>query len=873
MRGYLFGILVLLKYCICQDAHDFDGDVKDFVVGNRKLYVLTDRRLHQMRHDLFVEKSKDITNATHPNTVTILVPFDANGTLITCGTSNSEYCEVLDINITNRIYWEGVSVGPQRNETSVAFIVDINPQVNPMGTYLLIARKKRNSIATLRDTLNSGKGGIFSQIDELSDSFIKTTRTHVEFVDGFQVSSRNLSYLFLNTETETERKVHVLRLKNSIGRKTDIFKDLKGATIECCDDKVRPVLLASTIIPSGKSVIWAGVFSAQNERDPENTALALYDISHVEGKVKGFCHNSEMCLYESGVKLQPRAVVFKYSWMTSVAAVRSESWIVLFIGTKDGQLIKLVLGETFKASCPMVLYKSDDERSVFPRMHFDPVDSKHVYIALKNQIRRVSVAQCVKYNTLKDCRASLDPLCGWCVNSHRCSTKDECSEFSWVSIPNDSFQRQLLYFQVAEKSSRNISLHLALSLKSTGSLIFSCAFTAGSVNVCDRSDPAAVFPNCSCSFSDQLLSTRGLTVSAAVTIGDQKITEMLTLRNCSSITENSSNVSYTQCVQCISAGCHWSSSIQQCDWTHEPGPQLQVQDACKDLHSGMDYKEPEIISLEPNKVSFHGRNRVLLRGSNLESVTKIHIQGDLECIPKEAPVFERSSDTLRFNVPPSETKETVKVCAVTPDGRCHGNSIITYSSQPSCTGIQPKVTWNSGGRKIHVQGTNMELVESIILHPSRKELKIQHDTSSGDVWFLSHHNDSSAVFRLSLKFENYAVECVDNFSYLPDPEITGFTTLQVSDDLLVVIQKKADELNLSKSEVNVIGQQGDQEHECVLERIESSTILCKMKQVSGAIITLDSLTVRVGNSFVFRMGQSSTKYMFCLSPQKPSGQE
>ncbi|XP_051547339.1 uncharacterized protein LOC127436889 isoform X2 [Myxocyprinus asiaticus] len=81
-----------------------------------------------------------------------------------------------------------------------------------------------------------------------------------------------------------------------------------------------------------------------------------------------------------------------------------------------------------------------------------------------------------------------------------------------------------------------------------------------------------------------------------------------------------------------------SKVFRKCVWTHEFGPQLQVvkHDLCKDLHSGTDYKEPEILSLEPNKVSFRGRNRVLLRGTNLESVTKIHIRGDLDCIPKES---------------------------------------------------------------------------------------------------------------------------------------------------------------------------------------------------------------------------------------------
>ena len=39
--------------------------------------------------------------------------------------------------------------------------------------------------------------------------------------------------------------------------------------------------------------------------------------------------------------LHPEAVVFRYSSMTSVLAVRHNSWLVFFIGTGDGQLIKV----------------------------------------------------------------------------------------------------------------------------------------------------------------------------------------------------------------------------------------------------------------------------------------------------------------------------------------------------------------------------------------------------------------------------------------------------------------------------------------------------------------------------------------------------
>ncbi|XP_050958252.1 plexin-C1-like [Labeo rohita] len=722
MRRYLLGIFVLLKYCICGDVVSFDSDIKDFIVGNSKLFILTDHQLHQMRHDLKEEKRKDITK------VNILVTFDTNGTLITCGTFKDGYCEVLDINdITNSIYYESnILLGPRQDEKSVAFIAD---------RYLLVGKKDDDakaqdtvySVVTLWNTLQSQPGDIFSKIAEGLYAIIESTVRDVEFVNGFQRVSPSESYLFLNAKTDYKRKVLVLRMNSSKEKKRDIIKSLQAATIRCCSDKVHPVLVASTVIPSANGIIWAGVFSAQ--KDSENSALALYNISNVQGRVKGFCPIGDRpCGFESGSELQPLSVVFKYSSISAVAAMRSESWIVLFIGTSDGQLIKLVLDEKFTPGCPTVLYKSDDEQAVFPKMHFDPVDFKHIYIALKNQLRRVSVVSCAKYNTLKDCRAALDPLCGWCVNKHRCSTQNECSNTSWVSIPKNSLQTQLLSFHMAENSSSEITLHLALSLESTGNPVFSCAFTKDGVNLCDGSEPPAAFPNCSCSFSDQPLHTEGLRVSATVTIEDQKITETLTLTNCFSITDNLPNSSYTQCVQCFSAGCHWFSSSECFDWTHGSRPQLHIQEACKYLLSKM---KPEILSLEPKKVSFHGRNNILLRGRNLESVTKIRIQGNLDCISKEFPVFDRSSDTLRFHIPPSATKGTVKVSVVTPDDRCHGNSIITYSSQPSCTGIQPNVTWSSGGRKIHVQGSNMELVESVTVLPSNKVLKTQYDTSSG----------------------------------------------------------------------------------------------------------------------------------------------
>ncbi|KTF82400.1 hypothetical protein cypCar_00001737, partial [Cyprinus carpio] len=157
-----------------------------------------------------------------------------------------------------------------------------------------------------------------------------------------------------------------------------------------------------------------------------------------------------------------------------------------------------------------------------------------------------------------------------------------------------------------------------------------------------------------------------------------------------------------------------------------------------------------------------------------------------------SPVFDRSSDTLRFHIPPSGTKGTVKVCVVTPDARCHGNTIITYGSQPSCTGIHPTVSWWSGGRKIHVLGSNLEFVESINVsqqsyYQQNGVLKTQYSTSSGDVWFHSDHCSYHKCGFFSLNFGNSTVDC-KYLSYEYDPEFTGFTSLQVANDLQVNIK-------------------------------------------------------------------------------------
>ncbi|KAL6473648.1 hypothetical protein MHYP_G00172090 [Metynnis hypsauchen] len=768
-----------------------NGEIRNFAVGNGKVFVVTDSQLLQMSLDLAEEKHKDIQNHKHQNQVNILLPFDANKTLITCGTSDCGYCEVLDINdISRSLYREDVPVSPSVNKSSVSFLVDFDEGNTETEKYMLVAREKipddcgSDEGVSLRNTLESQTGGIFTKsgFDPIEASISPQTDVEqTEWIDGFQSSPPSHSYLLVNVKSRTGPAVVVLRMKNSRS-KTEMTRSLQG------------------------------IFTAQEPHDPQKTALAIYDLSQIRDRVPSYFSCTPPCRAQKGEDvLRPRAVVLKHSSMSSVAAEKKGSWIELYIGTANGQLMKIVLDKALNSGCVTILYKSDDDRMVFPRMHFDPVDHKYIYIALRNQIRRVAVTQCRMYSTLRDCRASQDPSCGWCLSTSKCSTKDECSVSPWISIPEDSFQKELISFQVTEVSTE---VTLNLSLNVAEKIPLTCTFMDEDVNLCNSS--SGVFPSCSCRFSNHQLPVN---VTATVTIGDQKITERLKLRSCPDIRETSP---YDKCVACVSAGCHWSSSSNQCSWAHSSASQ------------------PEIFSLEPNQVSFHGKKHAALKGRNLELVKKIRFQGIMECTSKETPVLERSTDTLKFSIP-SGNKGTVRVCVVTADGHCHSNAKITYGAQPTCTGLWPKNTWASGKRKITVLGNNLGFVDEVIVRPSHKPITLN---SNKTFWFHTYNQREymgSGTFSVSLIVGSSTVDCADKLSYLPDPEFTSFSTSTVDNDVLVTIQKKYDDLTMSKEDVTVWGLQEEEQSECVIDSIKSTALTCRIVGKKGHEIRVDSI--------------------------------
>lgn len=294
------------------DEFEFSGDISHYAVSADSVYVATEQKLYQLSHRLTPVQSlnqrgiligvgrpedaqfyrvseTDKWNSTF--IINILLTFVENGTLISCGLTenNCGYCEVLDLkNISNVLYSERILVGPPwRNSESVASLVKLKTTVE---TYILTAIKQfefppENKCAVESDAVyiwntdDRQIGNIFSNSGENSHVSIKRKdkkNVDVMFVDGFQVDS--FIYLLSNLPSRDNNKVRLIWLEAQT-MKTDTLESLRGGTLSIPEAGEGSRLLASSVVPGGKPVLWSGVFSM--DRGPTNSLLVLFDISPV----------------------------------------------------------------------------------------------------------------------------------------------------------------------------------------------------------------------------------------------------------------------------------------------------------------------------------------------------------------------------------------------------------------------------------------------------------------------------------------------------------------------------------------------------------------------------------------------------------------
>ncbi|XP_047431419.1 plexin-C1-like [Mugil cephalus] len=516
--------------------------------------------------------------------------------------------------------------------------------------------------------------------------------------------------------------------------------------------------------------------------------------------------------------------------------------MVFFIGTGDGQLIKLAVDRNYHPACPMVLYRTNDDRQVFPKIQLDPVDQKHVYVPFRNQMKRVSVSKCSTYTNVQECLSAQDPYCVWCGSKQRCTFEDDCQDSDWLSIPDDSTEK-IISHKVLKNPSGEITLkiqtHLTVNWTKDN---FACEIFPSPRERCTQK-----FPQCTCSLSHGSIPADGLHVTVMMRLGKTNLSERLKLTNCSDISGPPTSV---LCQQCVRAGCGWN--INSCSWSNEG---VDNDSVCQKLEPGMNFSKPEISSISPSVVSFYGRNHALLSGQNLINVTRVRIQTDLDCTPQESPVWNKTGVSLTFHIPTTEKKGFVKACVLLPDGSCHGNALITYRSTPSCTDIVPSSTWTSGKRKVTLMGSHLEFVEGITHIHGQTEVQLPTTSSSQKLSYDTpaalrpQTTSSSTVY---LKVANQSLACSTKITYYPDPVFTTFSFTRTGDGFRVTIQKKADKLEMTTAELLVWGIEEGKKYPCIMEEKETDNqtdfFTCEIQNTSS--FTFQHIEIKYGGQTV-----------------------
>ncbi|XP_061523373.1 plexin-C1 isoform X3 [Phycodurus eques] len=879
--------LLWAEGCRCLEAtggsFTADGAVRHLVTALDGVYVATEEKLYQLRRDLSVVRAvnqrgvltgagdaaqfsrvaeEDPGNATFG--VNVLLAFAENGTLVSCGVTDDEcgYCELRALaDVSAVLHRERILVGPPgRSGASAAVLVAVDGVERDF--YILTAVRQRKGESSrgvcassteavyLHDTDNRHDGGIFSFSGDSSNPLFKS-RGDVDFVDAFQLGSA--IYLLANVLPSEAGggRVRLIWLRAKT-KKADTLKSLRGASLLVPGQKGGRLAASSVVSAGPASTLWAGVFGADG--DPSATQLLLFDVTPdpeiPADKDPDFC-SAVTCGRRDGAakELQPLKVLYRRSAMTSVAATTHGTWMVFFVGTEDGQLIKLSVDQNHRGTCPTVLYRSADDRKAFPGMRLDRADGKHVYAAFDDQVLRVPASTCRTRRTREDCWSAQDPSCVWCHSKKSCTFKDECQNSHWFSFPDD-YQKKRISYTVQRHNSGQIRLDVRthVSADQNARDTFACQFSRRSGELCSREGPFPTFPQCTCVLLNGTLSAEGTSAAVKVRLGPTVFTERIKLTTCSDIR---GSPTAALCRRCVETGCGWSED--GCSWATAGATNDGVCETTTTRPTNV--SKPEIYSISPGAVSFYGHNRAVLLGSNLGHVTGVRIQIDEDCAPRESPVWNNTGVSLEFHIPAIRGKGTVRACAVLPDGGCHGDAAIAYTSAPSCAAVTPSSTWSSGKRTITLAGSNLDAVDGVSHGHALQEVSLPADRSFRNLTYQTPAAASTrSVFSsdIYLKVANETLACWQSIAYHPDPQFTGFTATRRGDDVRVAVQKSADRLEMTVKEVSASGVYGGEEYPCVTEAKDAGDsadfFVCKIR--SAPDVNFRQLKVFYGDKTV-----------------------
>ncbi|XP_058424632.1 plexin-C1 isoform X1 [Diceros bicornis minor] len=666
----------------------------------------------------------------------------------------------------------------------------------------------------------------------------------------------------------------------------------------------RRLLLSSSLVEALD--VWAGVFSAatgenQERRSPATTALCLFRMSEIQARAKSCPSDFETthpnCKDgEQPERVQPIASsTLIHSDLTSVYGTVVMNRTVLFLGTGDGQLLKVILGENLTSNCPEVIYEIKEETPVFYKLVPHPKENIYIYLTAGKEVRRIRVANCSKRKSCWECLTVTDPHCGWCHSLQRCTFKEHCvhsqNSENWLDISSGAKKCPQIQMFRRSKDKTTVTMVGSFSPKPLDCVVKNLD---PSRELCRGKSQRG--ESCTCSIPTRPTYRDGLVVDVTFFFNSSHLSERFNFTNCSSLRE---------CPVCIGTGCAWCTSERRCIHPFtacDPSDYNRNQALCqvavgkwappKTAAGGGRFKETKsdrtnqgfqvfyIKSIEPKKISTLGKSNVIVTGANFTKASNITmiLKGTSTCDKDVIQVSHVPNDTHMIFSLPSSRKEMKDVCIQFDGGNCSSLGPLSYIALPQCSLIFPATTWISGGQSITIMGRNFDVIDSLIISPELKENVTEYCMATY-CRFLAPQLKNSKVrtnVTVKLRVQETYLDC-GSLQYLEDPRFSGYRVEPEGDtELEVRIQKENDNFNISKKDIEITFFHPEKGPlNCNFENITRNqnltTILCKIKGIQGASTVASSskkVRVKLGNLelYVERESVPSPWYFLIVLP-------
>ncbi|XP_067613977.1 plexin-A2 isoform X3 [Eurosta solidaginis] len=255
--------------------------------------------------------------------------------------------------------------------------------------------------------------------------------------------------------------------------------------------------------------------------------------------------------------------------LTAVAATSTSGYTVVFIGTANGYLKKVVV-ESADTANEYANIPIKVGSLINPDMHFD-THNLYIYVMSRNEVAKVKVYDCTDYTTCAGCLGARDPYCGWCSLENKCSPRSNCQDNAndplyWISYKTGKCTTitSVVPHQLQRTTARTLELIIDHLPQLKENLI--CAFTTEEKALFTNATKKRNGVNCTTPRTDMLPQIEQgkhhftAKLSVRTKDGPDLVSTDFTFFDCST---------HSSCTRCVSSEfpCDWCVEAHRC--THD----------------------------------------------------------------------------------------------------------------------------------------------------------------------------------------------------------------------------------------------------------------------------------------------------------------